>query len=190
MPVGFDTTLLHLLLNPYTGIPLDPTTSQPISDPKLRIEYLIAVLQKDREKIVIPTPVVAEILSVIGPEAKEYFDIINRSRLFEEAPFDMRCAIELALLNRTVFRKADNQNHLGPYQKVKFDRQIIAVFKVSGVDQVYSDDNGVAARAKMCGMKVTHTYELPKPPIDPQGKLPLESPEEIPEPEDGGDDAQ
>ncbi len=78
MPVGFDTTLLHILLNPYAGIPNDPDTSEPITHAKLRTEYLITRLQKDREKIIIPAPAAAEILTVIGPEAKQYFEIINR----------------------------------------------------------------------------------------------------------------
>jgi len=99
-PVGFDNTFLSILLNPHAGIPLDPATGQPVLMAKQRAEFLVETLGRARQKVIIPTPAVSELLTVIGPDAQQYLTIIARSRLFELASFDARCAIELALLNR------------------------------------------------------------------------------------------
>jgi hypothetical protein len=99
-PVGFDNTMLSILLNLTAKIPLDPATGQPVVMAKRRAEYLVESLAKSRQKIIIPTSTQAELLTSLGPSAQQYFDIIARSRLFEIAPFDSRCAFELAYLNR------------------------------------------------------------------------------------------
>lgn len=102
-PVGFDNTFLSILLNPHGNIPLDPQTGLPVAMAKERAEYVVETLGKSRQKIILPTPVIAELLTAIGPDAQQYITIIGRSRLFELASFDSRCAIELACLNRDVF---------------------------------------------------------------------------------------
>lgn len=148
-PVGFDNTLLSILLNPNGRIPLDPATGQPVSMAKRRAEHLVETLGKSRQKIIIPTPALAELLTAIGPDAQQYLSIISRSRLFEIASFDLRCAIELALLNRDVFAPDDPRIVGEAYQKVKIDRQIVAIFKSAGVEFVYTDDEGLAKRARV-----------------------------------------
>jgi hypothetical protein len=59
---------------------------------KLRAEHLVETLGKSRQKIIIPTPATAELLTAIGPDAQQYLTVISRSQLFEIAPFDSRCA--------------------------------------------------------------------------------------------------
>ena len=81
--VGFDNTLLSLLLNPNAGAPLNPSTGQAVSGAKLRAEHLVQVLGKSRAKIIIPAPAAAEILTVIGPDAQQYISLTNRSRVFQ-----------------------------------------------------------------------------------------------------------
>lgn len=118
-PVGLDNTFLSLLLNPTGSVPLDPNTGQPIEFARRRAEFVVEMLGKTRQKIIIPTPAIAELLTVIGPDAQQYYDIIAGSRLFQIAPFDLKCAIELAILNRTIFAPYDPKNHTEPYQKNK-----------------------------------------------------------------------
>ena len=89
-PVGFDNTFLSILLNPNGNIPSDPTTGKPVVMAKRRAEFLVDILGKTRQRIVIPTPAAAELLTAIGPTAQQYFDIVARSRLFEVASFDIR----------------------------------------------------------------------------------------------------
>lgn len=181
MPVAFDSTTLSVLLNPNAGVPNDPTTGKPVDLAKERVQGLVFKLQKEKEKIVIPAPVTAEILTVVGPTYADYLTIINRSRVFEVVPLDEKAAIELAFLNRDVFAASDKKNNLQPYQKVKVDRQILAICKASGCDTLYTDDKGLIAGAKMCGIATVRLSELPIPEAARQHKLNLEPHEELPE---------
>lgn len=119
MPVAFDSTMLSTLLNPDASVPSDPATEMPVEWPKERVEGLINDLSKDKKKIVIPAPVAAEILTVIGPANTDYLSIINRSKVFEVVPLDAKAAVELAFLNRDVFGARDKKSNAQPYQKVK-----------------------------------------------------------------------
>lgn len=181
-PVGFDNTMLSILLNPASRIPIDPATGHPVTMAKKRAEALVEALGKSRQRIVVPTPAAAELLTAIGPTAQQYFDIIVRSRLFEFASFDPRCAIELACLNREIFSVSDPKNPNEAYQKIKIDRQIIAIFRVAGVENIYTDDDGMAKRARLCGLVPIATAELALPAEDRQTVIQFDAPDEIPEP--------
>ena len=184
MPVAFDSTMLSALLNPDTGVPIDPATSKPVEWPKERIQGLIVKLQKEREKIVIPAPVTAEILTLIGPTNTDYLAIINRARVFEVVPLDEKAAVELAFLNRDVFATGDKKSKAQPYQKVKVDRQILAICKVAQCDTLYTDDKSLIASAKLCGIDTQRLCDLPIPESARQHQLDLDPHDELPEIED------
>jgi predicted nucleic acid-binding protein len=184
MPVAFDSTTLSTLLNPDAGVPNDPETGKPVEWPKERVQGLVEKLQKEKEKIVIPAPVTAEILTLIGPTNTDYLSIINRSRVFEVAPLDEKAAVELAFLNRDAFAASDRKNKLQPYQKVKVDRQILAICKASGCTILYTDDKSLIATAKLCGIATVRLCDLPIPESARQHQLDLEPHEELPEIED------
>ncbi len=178
--VAFDNTLLSILLNPDGKIPCLKGTAIPVDLAKERAESVIVQIQKARRKIIIPAPACAELLTAIGPDAQQYINMISRSRVFEIASFDARCATELALLNRDTFKHQDQANGLDTYQKRKVDRQIVAICKVNGVTEIYTDDTGLANRAKLCGITPVAIEEVPVPDAARQGKLQLEQHEAIP----------
>ena len=62
----FDTAVLTLLLWDSAKGPVDPETKKPVERCKERMELLVAELHKRRETIVIPTPVLSEVLVVIS----------------------------------------------------------------------------------------------------------------------------
>ncbi len=87
-------------------------------------------------------------------------------------------------MNREIFAIQDQKDGLEPYQKIKVDRLIIAVMKVAGVENVYTDDRGLAKRARLCGMIPVSTAELPIPTEDRQINMEFHVPtDEIPDPE-------
>jgi predicted nucleic acid-binding protein len=176
--------MLSTLLNPDASVPGDPATDKPVEWPKERVEGLINDLSKDKKKIVIPAPVAAEILTVIGPANTDYLSIINRSKVFEVVPLDAKAAVELAFLNRDVFAARDKKSNAQPYQKVKVDRQILAICKVAGCDTLYTDDKSLIGCAKLCGIATVRLCDLPIPETARQHKLDLEPHEELPEIED------
>lgn len=182
--VAFDNTMLSVLLNPDGQIPADPETDKPVEAAKERADGLVQDLQKSRRKIVLPTPACAELLTAIGPDAQQYINTVSRSRVFEIASFDARCAAELALLNRDTFAAHDKKNNLEPYQKIKLDRQIIAICKVSGVTVIYTDDHGLSKRAKMCGIDAIGIAAIRIPEDSKQMRLDLEVHTDLPEAND------
>lgn len=183
MTVAFDNTMLSILLNPNCRVPLD-SEGAPVSLAKERAQSVVVELEKARRKIILPAPACAELLTAIGPEAAAYISIVSRSRLFEIASFCARCASELAILNRGTFKTNDDRNGAEPYQKIKVDRQIIAICRVYGVTELYSDDIGLRNRAVMCGITVIRTEDIPLPAIDAQIQLDLQGHAEIPDGED------
>lgn len=181
--VAFDNTMLSLLLNPNCRVPTDPTTQVALTFHKERAQGAIEALQKSRSKIIIPAPAAAELLTAIGPDAQQYISIVSRSRLFEVGAFDAKCAIELAYMNRGVFLTHDKKSRAAAYQKVKVDRQILAIAKSNGCNVIYTDDDGLTKRAELIGMDVIHSWALPIPDKDRQIPLDLEPHEIIPEAE-------
>ena len=81
-------------------------------------------------------------------------------------------AVELAALELLARKKGNKRypaSDATPWQKVKFDRQIVAISKLHQVKTIYSDDNGVRSIAEEIGIKTISTWELPTP----QSKTPL-----------------
>lgn len=186
MTVAFDNTMLSILLNPNGNVPLDRETGLEIPAAKERAEAVVQLIQKMRRKIILPAPACAELLTAIGPDAQQYINVVSRSRVFEIGNFDARGAAELALLNRDTFKAHDDKNGIEAYQKRKVDRQIIAICKVYGVTEIYTDDRGLANRARMCGITPIGIGEIAIPDSARQGEFELEAHEPLPEAEDAG----
>lgn len=182
--VAFDNTMLSILLNPNGRIPFVEGTQTPVELAVARAEHVVATLQKQRRKIIIPAPACAELLTAIGPTAQQYVNTVSRSRIFEIGNFDARGAAELALLNRDTFAHQDQNDGAERYQKIKVDRQIIAICRVYGVTEIYTDDKGLAKRANLCGITPIKISDCPIPDSARQGNLKLEQHEELPKPEE------
>jgi predicted nucleic acid-binding protein len=161
--VVFDATFLSHLLYPESRSPLDPSTGQPVEKAKERIEFLIQSLQDAKQKIIIPTPALSELLAVAA-KPQEILELIIRSRWFEVYPFDQKAAIECAEFIRAI-RKTGKKELSSTWAKAKFDYQIIAIAIVSGADTIYSDDEDM--RRYLAGrgeIKVVTISQLPLPP--------------------------
>ena len=97
---------------------------------------------------------------------------LTNSALFVVEPFDLRAAIEAAESQRRAIDAGSKKSGAaGPWQKVKVDRQIVAIAKVHGVDELYSDDDDVRRLADADGVAVRSVADLPLPPVDPQQPL-------------------
>ena len=155
--VVFDTSILLLVLDPNAKPPADPATGAPVPRATARIEYLVDRLDHDREKIIVPTPVLSELL------------------VFRIASFDQKAAIEAALAHRDALRRGglriDTANPDAPRTKIKFDWQIVAIASAEGARAVYSDDEDVIGYAKQAGLGAFRTLDPELPPEDPQQAL-------------------
>ena len=175
MIVVFDTSVLLLVLDPKARPPDHPTTSQPLDRAAERIERLIENLTADREKIVIPTPVLSEVLVHAGDAMHPYLDTLNGQAVFRIAPFDQKAAIEAALAMSDAIKRGghrvDAENPDPSRTKIKFDRQIVAIAKAEGARVVYTDDGDIHRYARHAGLDAYRTVDLDLPPEDPQGSL-------------------
>lgn len=175
MTVAFDATFLMLMLDPSAKAPTDPQTGNVVADAEARIEYLIQTMEKNRRKIIIPTPALSEVLVGADAAGPDYLSIISQHACFETVGFDVRAAVEVAAVTRQAIDDGDKKSGLTePWQKVKYDRQIVGIAKVNGASSIYTDDQGIATFANHAGMEVIGIADLLLPPEDPQQSLNLD----------------
>lgn len=165
--VSMDAGYLGLLLHPSARPPLDPANKKPLVRAKDRIEKLVDDLYAANERIVLATPALCEFLVLAENDAQAYLSELNNLPGFYIQPFDQKAAIELAAMEMLARGKGGKRLPAGaatPWQKVKFDRQIVAIAKVNQAHTIYSDDGDVKAIAENAGIKVIPCWDLPLPP--------------------------
>jgi predicted nucleic acid-binding protein len=165
MPVVFDTSFLIALLDPKI---------RDERDGDARLDFLLQTLERSRTKIIVPTPALSEVLIGAGDAAPRYLDIISRSSAFKVVPFGTRAAVEAAAAHREAIQAGDKREGATSWVKVKFDRQIVAIAKVEGAELIYSNDSDIKRFSVRDGIEVLTVEDLPRPPEDPQGRLPLD----------------
>lgn len=183
--VILDTTTLLLLIEPTSKPPKDPDTGKPLDRCKDRLEYLTKTLSEAGSRVVVPTPVLAELLVGAGAARSAYLSELQASSVFQIISFDVKSAVELSFLleanNKPVKSKL---SRVETWAKVKFDRQIIAIAKAHNISDIYTDDGHLTAVAEANGVVVHHTWDLKLPPQDKQVEMELTVPKEPPEEED------
>jgi predicted nucleic acid-binding protein len=162
------------MLRPDTPVPGSPN-GVPIEHPKERIEFLVQQLDKAKTKIIIPTPALSEALVRAGAAAsQEIIEQLQRFSVFSIEPFDTRAAIEVAAMTRDALSKGKKRGgSAATWAKVKYDRQIVAIAKVSGATTIYSDDKDIKALARTAKINVVGLADLPLPPQKAQLDLQL-----------------
>jgi predicted nucleic acid-binding protein len=167
MAVVFDNSFLTPLYGPFSSIaiPQDPATGQPVTRAEDRVAALVETLGRGQERILIPTPVLCEFLTVAGRDGTEYLERFDSSSRFQIVPFDARAAIEAAQRLQASRRSRREQGRgSSPWQEVKFDHQIVAIARVRAANTIYSDDEDIAGIAADSGIDVITLAELPLPP--------------------------
>jgi hypothetical protein len=183
MLVVFDSNVLLPVLRPGLPPPLDPKTGKPVEHFDEKLAYLVGTLSRSRSTILIPAPVLTEVLCRAGAAGPALAQQLQQAP-FQVAPFDIRAAIDCADLLAFHFARKGNgrsksgaQGAPGGRDKVKFDRQVVAIAKSRAVDAIYSDDEDVAKEGARVGVKVVRTSDLERDPATRQGKLDLKHPE-------------
>lgn len=176
MIVAFDANILVYLFDENANAPTSKTTGLPVERCRERVEYLIATLQREKTKIIIPTPSLAESLVRAHDGAPERLSIIKRSKHFRISPFDERAAVEYAAMQ--VERRRNGTKSEAPSKaKAKFDDQIVAIAAIEGATVIYSDDGDIK---KLAGSKfeVLGIEDLLLPPEDDQQSFVFERDDE------------
>ena len=158
--VVFDNSIFCLLLHP------NARPRPGVDRAKERVDHLFDVLVANGETAIIPAPVLSEFLVFAGSDAPEYLLRIRERSALRIEPFDERAAIELADIEITARKRGNKRGSAvgSDWQKVKFDRQIVAIAKVHQASVIYSDDPYIAAHAADCSIPVLALPDLPLPP--------------------------
>jgi predicted nucleic acid-binding protein len=170
--VAIDAGFLGLMLHPTAKPPNDPATQRPTEKVKERIEKLLEELDSANERLIIPAPALSEFLVLAGKDGPQYLSYLSLQSSFSVRPFDQMAAIELAGMELLARAKGSKRHPVAtdaPWQKVKFDRQIVAVSKLHGAHTIFSDDADIKNIAEEVGIKVVACWALDIP----KSKTPL-----------------
>ncbi|WP_145752247.1 hypothetical protein [Nitrospirillum amazonense] len=165
--ITLDTSVFTYMLDPKSAPPIDPGTGQLVTNASGRVQLFISELAKQRTKILIPTPVLAETLARTGAAAPSYLEAIRRMAVFKIENFDDRAAIETSLIMGLHWkgRMQALREHVSRH-RVKFDLQIVATAAVHRSTEILSDDAGVKAMASLANIPCRGIADLPEPPAD------------------------
>lgn len=174
--VVIDATMLMLIFRPDVPARVTDSKGRPIDHVHERVAHLVKTLEGTKSRIIIPTPVLSEILvRVSAQDTQRILDEIHRAVVFRIEPFETRAAIEVAAMTRTALAGGNKRGASeAPWAKVKFDRQIVAIARVAQVSMIYTDDENLAATATAVNIPVSGLADLALPPETAQGQLPFE----------------
>ena len=129
----------------FLAVLLDKRARASVENGPERIARLIEDLSAVNAKVIIPVPVLAEVLKYAATAGPAYMEHINKCPCFQIRPFDDKAAIELAQLlpRETAVRK----------DLLKFDRQSVAIAKVYGASTLYTNDEKMLEFAAQCGLE-------------------------------------
>ena len=160
MICAVDSNILTLLLNPIASPPVDPTTEQPLTHCRERIETLVDRISEANGRLIVPAPVVGEISCICEP-THAYLESMIRFSCVEVGAFNTRCAIECADLIKAAKAEGDKKSGVkGKWQHLKIDYQIVAIAKVYGATMLYTDDKDQAVFARKAGLDVFASWEI------------------------------
>lgn len=158
---------------------VNPATS---TEDRARIDHLFAQVEKFKAKIIIPMPALAEFLVGADLAGVEVLNQLERKTFVIAAPFDRAAAFECSLIDRAALGgskdKKDGTDQ--PWQKIKVDRQVVAIAKAHGAQLIISADDSVRNNALRVGMKAVKVQELELPESAKQIKLELVAPAKTP----------
>lgn len=147
-----------------------------------RISYFVAMLDIAKSVIVVPTPAVAEYLVKANQAGLLSLKKLQGRALVRICDFNLASAYECALLDGAAMNgqqdKKDGSD--SSWQKIKIDRQIVAIARVNSCTAMISNDESVAANCNRLGIDIFRFDDLPLPPEPAQKELPLDKPKRKP----------
>lgn len=143
-------------------------------DRKEKIEHLLSRIDKAKGKVIIPTPAIAEYLVRADKAGLAVLDALQKRSSVVVATFDLAAAYETALIDAAAIGRDDKRDGSEQaWQKIKVDRQIVAIAKSQGAKLIVSDDEGVRDTAARVGISAVNIDALPLPDHARQTKLPI-----------------
>jgi predicted nucleic acid-binding protein len=176
--IAIDTNILCLFLYKGCSVPDDFRTGKPIPNAEDRVKALIATIEEANDKVVIPTPALAEVLVVAAPNFSPYLETLRSSSAFQISPFGEKAAVEWAIRTKMAKNQGDKKDGIAAtWAKISFDRQIIAIALAENVSAICSADQDVHTHATKWGIQCIHLADIKLPSRVSQPGLPFPSDE-------------
>lgn len=107
-------------------------------------------MDKARVQLIVPTPVLSELLIMAEARQIEILNALTNKRAVQVVPFDQMAAVENAALRRSKLkRKIRGETK----KEVSFDLQILAIARAAGAETLFTDDEQLTRRCHMAGME-------------------------------------
>ena len=160
-----------------------PKSKFSVADAPARMNALLDKLNEEKTRILIPTPVLSELLVRAEDAGPAILQELNQSSRFRIGSFDIRAAVDAAetiamALSKTSKRAQKRTKSTDTWAKTKFDHQIVAIARAEGVKTIYSDDTGLLELAASRGLKAVALKDIPLPPSKTPLLDSLEDPED------------
>lgn len=156
MKVLIDTNVLIKLLDPRIAVGVSA-----------RLKGLLEDIDRTNGQLIIPVQVVGEYTSGADQAGQEVLAKLLGNRRIKVANFDHVAAVECAMMDKTAIASGGHKraplNRDVSWQKVKVDRQIVAIARVLKVDRIISTDGDIPKIAKAVGIPCIAVEELPMP---------------------------
>lgn len=140
-----------------------------------RLNQLLEDLAKARGRLIIPTPCLAEFLVGVDGSGMDWLAGLERRQSIVVASFDKRAAFECSLLDQAAIASGDKRGgRTDHWQKVKIDRQVVAIARVNNSTELISQDKGLTKTATQAGLRSRRIEDLTLPEHAKQHKLDLQ----------------
>lgn len=119
-----------------------------------------------RQVIGIPAPSWAEILTYAGPATAALTKIVHGRATLQIIPFDEIAAIESGYIHQEIVAKSGGKKgaSAAPWQKIKIDRQILAIAVARRATAIYTDDTDLRADANLLDIRTIGLDDVTLPP--------------------------
>ncbi|MEC5323274.1 type II toxin-antitoxin system VapC family toxin [Aurantimonas sp. A3-2-R12] len=162
--VVVDTNFLVLMI--------DPSSTQNTNNRVDRVRHFIAETSNTGEVVVIPSPVLAELVAGRTSRVEEIVETIRQFRVMEIQAFDTVIAIETGERIAAVQARIPEDQRLPGWKvAMKYDAMVAATALVRGARAIITTDDGFGKYLEGSSISMLRIDELPMPPEDPQGDM-------------------
>ncbi|MGO9269740.1 MAG: PIN domain-containing protein [Terriglobia bacterium] len=141
--MAFDSSFLTLIFNRQA--------KASVANAAELVDDLIKFLAEETAKIIIPTPVLTEVLIKARDAGPTYLEKLKPYACFQIRPFDEKSAVELAETLVASIGKIRTKREVSQ-TKITLDRQIVATAKAHSATEMYSDDKELRSFAQESGL--------------------------------------
>lgn len=164
--IVFDANVLIALVSQKTS-----------ADDRARLQGLVEEVVSRKSYVGVPTPALAEFLIRSDDATAAVLAALERKSAIRVLPFDRRAAMECALLERSERAKHGKKRGASdgaPYQKIKVDRQIVAIAMANNAERLLTLDGDIKKISYSTGVLVSAIADLPLPDWAKQRPLDLQ----------------